>query len=125
MPASTNSPRGLISKKKFKSQDQTMTGNTTGMVFSGQKLALAASTNYITENTTGQITLPSGLALSGKTNMLTANSTCPVILPTRTAIPTTRTVGGVCFVSNSTGKRLAFHSTGTTWKYLGGVGTLA
>jgi hypothetical protein len=171
MPASTNSPRGLISKKKFKSQDQTMTGNTTGMVFSGQKLALAASTNYITENTTGQISFPSGIAASGKTSYITqnstgvkiplgsialangtnyitqnttgsvkfpagvsfsakttyftANSTCPMIWPVVTAIPTTRTVGGVCFVSNSTGKRLAFHSTGTTWKYLGGVGTLA
>jgi hypothetical protein len=148
MPSAQNSPRGRISKKKFASQDMTLVGNTTGWVMSGQKLALAGSTNYITENTTGNIILPAGLAfsaktsnfvtqnstgvklpqglaLSGKTTMFTANSTCPMIWPVLTAIPTTRVVGGVCFVSNSTGKRLAFHSTGTTWKYLGGVGTLA
>ena len=148
MPTSLTSPRGQISKKQFKSQDQTMTGNTTGMVFNS-KLAFgnAAQTNYLNENTTGNITLPVGLALSAQTGFLTqtatytklptglalsaqttfftANATCPLIFPVLTAIPTKRAVGGICFVSNSTGRRLAFHSTGTTWKYLAGVGTLA
>jgi len=146
MPNVQNSPRGRFSKKKLVSQDYSLLGNTTGSKFSGG-LALNGASYYITENTTGNIKMPVGISMSGKTSYITqnstgvklptglalsaqttyftANATCPLISPVLTAIPTKRAVGGVCFVSNSTGKRLAFHSTGTTWQYLAGVSTLA
>jgi hypothetical protein len=97
-----NSPRGLFVKSGAISLGgQSVTGNSTGMTLAG------------------------GLALSGKTKFLTANSTATVIIPTVTTKPAARVVGGLCFVSNSTGKMLAYHSTGTTWKYASATSVLA
>jgi hypothetical protein len=86
--------------------------------------SLQVGTQVISGNTTG-LTLAGGLALSGKSKFMTANSTATVIIPTVTTKPAARVVGGLCFVSNSTGKMLAYHSTGTTWKYASATSVLA
>jgi hypothetical protein len=97
-----NSPRGLFVKASLITVGaQTITASSTGVQITG------------------------GLALSGKSTYITANSTCAFIIPTRSTLPNTRHVGGLCFVSNSTGKMLAYHSTGTTWKYLNKTSVLA
>ena len=87
-------------------------------------LALSGRTETITQSASA-VVLPTGLSLSGKSPVFTANSTSTLVFPTVTAIPTTRSVGGMVFVSNSTGKMLAYHSTGTTWKYLAMTSVLA
>jgi hypothetical protein len=97
-----NSPRGLFSKQT--------------VYIGGVKLANPASTN---------LQLGGGLALSGQSTYLTANSTANIIFPVLAAIPATRVVGGIAFVSNSTGKSLVFHSTGTTWVYASKTSVLA
>jgi hypothetical protein len=56
---------------------------------------------------------------------MTANSTANIIFPVLAAIPETRVVGGIAFVSNSTGQSLVFHSTGTTWVYASKTSVLA
>ena len=96
-----NSPRGLFSKQS--------------LVIGGATIANPSSTN---------LQFPGGIALSGQTNYLSANSTA-FILPTVSALPATRVVGGFAFISNSTGKALVFHSTGTTWLYASGTSVLA
>lgn len=63
----------------------------------------------------------SGVTVGGKIKLnsqkhISANSTA-FVLETIAALPTTRVVGGLAIVSNSTGKALAFHQTGTTWQY--------
>jgi virulence-associated protein VagC len=87
-------------------------------------LSLSAKTSYMTQNSTA-VVLPTGLALSGKSVYFTANSTATVIVPTVSSLPAARVVGGLVFVSNSTGKSLAFHSTGTTWVYTSKTSVLA
>lgn len=87
-------------------------------------LSLSAKTDYITQNSTA-VKLPTGLALSGQSVYFTANSTATMIIPTVSAKPAVRIVGGLVFVSNSTGKMLAYHSTGTTWAYLNKTSVLA
>lgn len=64
---------------------------------------------------TGAVTASGAITSGGFT--LTGNSTC-IKLETRSALPTTRQPGGICFVFNSTVRALAFHSTGTTWVYV-------
>ena len=80
--------------------------------------------NTLTSAATG-LGLSGGIALSGQSTYLTASAASPLILPTVAALPSARVVGGLAFVSNSTGKRIAFHSTGTTWKYIAGTSVLA
>ena len=99
-----NSPRGLFSKQAVQVGNYTLTDNGAGAVALDGALSV-----------TGALTAGNSLTLGTKT--LTTNST-GLIFPTRTALPTTRQVGGVCFVANSTVKALAFHSTGTTWVYV-------
>lgn len=84
----------------------------------------SATADAITASASG-LKFAAGIALSGQTKYLTANSTATLIIPTVTAIPTARVVGGLAFVSNSTGKMLAYHSTGTTWAYLNKTSVLA
>ena len=96
-----NSPRGLFAKKQVDIGSQSLTGNNTGLKVEG------------------------GLAVSNGSKYLTGNSTATMIIPTVTALPTARQVGGLAFVSNSTGKMLAYHSTGTTWLYLNKTSVLA
>ena len=143
-----NSPRGLFVKTtQIDVDDQSVAGNSTGITVDGG-IALSAATTYITQNSTAvkfptgialsnkattlaitqnstAVVLPVGLALSGKAKYFTANSTATLIIPTVTAIPSARVVGGLVFVSNSTGKMLAYHSTGATWKYLNKTAVLA
>ena len=82
-------------------------------------------------DSTGNIRFGAGLALSDQTEYITQNSTGDVILPasltlTRTSIlPTVRVSGGIVFVYNSTAAAVAFHSTGTTWKYANITSVLA
>ena len=103
-----NSPRGLFAKEKIYI---TSAGNTSAQ---------------LTADTSGNLKLNVGLLLSGQTSgALTANSTASLIFPVESSIPTSRVVGGVCFVSNSTGKMLAYHSTGTTWLYANSTSILA
>ena len=118
-----NSPRGLFAKNRIDVGASQITGTATGLKFN-LGLALSDETDYITQNSTA-VVLPTGLALSGQSDYLTANSTAPLLFPTTAALPSTREVGGIAFVSNSTGKMFAYHSTGTTWLYLSGTSVLA
>lgn len=101
----------------------TLTGDSAGISIAGN-LRVSGKSITLTANSTALIS--SGkVALSGQSGKtLGANSTC-FLLATASAIPTTRQVGGLVFVSNSTGKMLAYHSTGTTWKYVDKTSVLA
>lgn len=118
-----NSPRGLFQKKNV----------TIGTVTLEESSSLLAINKGLTvTGDVGATTVTASGAISGSTLTataasvtigslaITANSTC-FKLTTRTALPNTRQLGGVCFVSNSTIKALAFHSTGTTWVYVDGT----
>lgn len=96
-----NSPRGVLSKQRIETGSMALTTNSSGVVFSsGVKISNAAG---------GQ---------------LRASATA-LLLPTRTALPTTREIGGVCFVSSAGKSMLAYHSTGTTWVYANKTSVLA
>jgi hypothetical protein len=88
----------------------------------GLPFATYGSSNLLSANSTGLV-LAGGVKISNAFQ-LRANSTC-ALLPTVTAKPATRQVGGLVFVSNSTGKMLSYHSTGTTWAYLAKTSVLA
>ncbi|MBU2249087.1 MAG: hypothetical protein KKD77_20235 [Gammaproteobacteria bacterium] len=134
-----NSPRGLFLKADSVDVDnQTVAGNTTGVVIEGG-LALSGASSYMTQSSTtvsfpGAIkpsgaanaaitgsssgnTMAAGLALSAQTSFLTQSGKI-YIFPTTGTLPSTRVVGGMTFVklTDSTGM-LAYHATGTTWKY--------
>lgn len=142
-----NTPRGLFLKKgPVTIGANTLTSAASGVQFSAgialsaqsgyitqtasgvimpTGLALSGKSTYITQNSTAVI-LPAGLRLSGKTPAFTANSTATLIIPTVSALPSARIAGGLVFVRNSTGVgRLAFHNTGTTWKYADTTSVLA
>lgn len=142
-PQST--PRGMVAHKRIDIGAQTLSDGATylgfdaGISLSGQTdvitqtatylklptgLALSAQTGAITQNASGLV-LPTGLTLSGKAKYFTQDGTGSLIFPTVSALPTHRKVGGLVFVSNSTGKMLAFHSTGTTWLYASKTSVLA
>ena len=118
-----NSPRGLFSKKTIEIDGNTIEGNSTGVQLENG-LALSGQSGYIAQSASGVI-LPTGLSLSAQTDYHTANSTASWIFPSTAVLPSTRVVGGLVFVSNSTGKALAYHSTGTTWLYMSGTSVLA
>lgn len=107
-----SSPRGLWAKLNL----DIPTGG-------GIKLhAYSDSSNLLSGNSTG-------LVVAGKVKLnnslyIGANSTA-YIIGKRTAVPTTRNLGGIVFVSNSTGSMLAINTTGTTWKYLNVTSELA
>ena len=127
-----NSPRGLFAKEKIYitsagNTSAQMTADTSGNLKLNAGLLLSGETSdVITQDSTG-VLLSAGIALSGQASSraLTQNSTASMIFPVETSIPTSRVVGGVCFVSNSTGKMLAYHSTGTTWLYANSTSILA
>ena len=96
-----NSARGLFGKLAIQIGSFLLDTDSTGVVFSG------------------------GVKISDAAGGQLKASATALLLPTFTALPSTRQVGGVAFISNSTGKRLAFHSTGTTWKYIAGTSVLA
>ena len=75
--------------------------------------AYSDATALIGANSTG-LTTPGKLRI-GAAQYVGANSTGVLQLTTVAAIPSTRIVGGICIVSNSTSKAIAFHQTGTTW----------
>ena len=118
-----NSPRGLFAKNRIDLGSNQITNASSGLKFN-LGLALSGGTDYITANSTATV-LPTGLALSAQSDYFTANSTAPLIFPSTAVLPSTRVVGGLVFVSNSTGKMLAYHSTGTTWKYASATSVLA
>ena len=106
-----NSFRGLFQKKNL------IVGGD-GAIFTDY----SSSSALLDANSTGLVVAGKVQLNSQKT--LGANST-GFILETRTTLPNTRVVGGLVFVSNSTGKMLAYHSTGTTWKYANKTSVLA
>ena len=119
-----NSPRGLFSKQTVYIGGVKLANPASTNLQLGGGLALSGKTAYATQNSTAVI-MASGLALSGQSTYMTANSTANIIFPVLAAIPATRVVGGIAFVSNSTGKSLVFHSTGTTWVYASKTSVLA
>ena len=126
-----NTPRGLFAKEAVhitsSSTDAQLTADTSGNLKLNAGLLLSGETSdTITQDATA-VKFSAGIALSGQASSraLTQNSTASIIHPVASAIPTTRVVGGVCFVSNSTGKMLAYHSTGTTWLYCNSTSVLA
>jgi hypothetical protein len=92
-----NSPRGLFAKNRIDVGTQNITDDGTNLVLSGSIKIDNAAGGVINANSSG------------------------IILPTVSALPATRVVGGVAFFSNSTGRSLVFHSTGTTWLYASGT----
>lgn len=136
-----NSPRGNFAKNKITVGSQELTNNSTALILAGGLTVSALRT--MTGNSTalvldGGLTVSSLRTITGNSTALvldkgvkisnsqtiTANSTA-ILLPTRSTLPTTRQVGGLVFVSNSTGKMLAYHSTGTTWVYASKTSVLA
>lgn len=107
-----NSPRGLFVKKAL-----------TIPASGGLKFTdYSASNNLLTADANGLI-VRGGVKISNA-KLLTANSTA-ILIPTVSTKPATRQLGGIAFVSNSTGKMLAYHSTGTTWVYASKTSVLA
>jgi hypothetical protein len=91
--------------------------DSTGNVRFGAGIGVSDQTEYITQDSTGNIKAPAGLGLSNQVNYLTANSTAALIIPRAASLPAVRVPGGIVFVYNSTTAAIAFHTTGTTWKY--------
>lgn len=71
--------------------------------------------SFTVDSNSSGITIDGKIKLNGQKH-IGANSTA-FVLDTVAALPSTRVVGGLVIVSNSTGKALAFHQTGTTWQY--------
>ena len=107
-----NSPRGLWAKMNL----DIPTGG-------GIKLhAYSDSSNLLSGNSTGLVV--AGKVKLNNVQYIGGNSTCYLISRVA-AVPSTRNVGGIVMVSNSTGTMLAFHQTGTTWQYLNITSVLA
>lgn len=136
-PRPQNSAKGSFAKQRiivpvgygamfgsYSESTDLLTANTTSLLVAGS-IRLNGQANSVMTGTSSGVQLTAGLALSGKTRYFTANSTAELIVPTVSALPATRVLGGVAFVSNSTGKSLAFHSTGTTWVYTSKTSVLA
>ena len=124
MARSQNSPRGRFSKKEIAVGGLNLTANSTGTKLSGG-LALSGKSSMMTQNSTAH-KLPGSIALGAQTNKyLNQDSTGNLVIPTATTLPTYRKLGGMCLVRNSTGIMLAYHSTGTTWKYANKTSVLA
>jgi len=132
-----NSAKGSFSKSKvsigasgylffedYSTNTAILTTNTTSLLVAGSIRLNGQANSVITGTASGNL-LTAGIGLSGQAKYFTANSTATAIIPTVAALPSARVVGGVAFVSNSTGKALAYHSTGTTWLYVSGTSVLA
>lgn len=106
-----SSIRGLFQKSGF------IVG-ADGMIFSDY----SASSALLDANSTGLVV--AGKVRLNNAKYMGANST-GFVLETASALPSTRVVGGMVFIDNSTSKVLAYHSTGTTWLYVSGTSVQA
>ena len=96
----------------------TITQNSTAVLFAAGIALSGETTDVITQNSTG-VKLAGGIWLGGETaaaDLINQNST-GVILPYASALPSTRERGTFVAIRNSTGSAIGFHTTGTTWKY--------
>lgn len=96
-----NSARGLFGKLAIQLGSFLLDTDSTGVVFSG------------------------GVKISDAAGGQLKASATALLLPTFSTLPSTRQLGGIAFISNSTGKALAYHSTGTTWVYATKTSVLA
>jgi len=129
MAKSQNSPRGSFAKQRidlaasgeiylhdYSSDDELITGNSTGLIVAGGVKVSNKANAQLTGNSTGLVVV-GGVKISNA-KYVTANTT-GYIFTTAAALPAARSSAKIMVGTDSTGVNfVGVNTTGTTWKYL-------